>query len=248
MRIAVYQADTKWLKKNENLREIENYVKQNHRDFDILVLPEMFLTGFCMNPKKSAIAENDRAVEKLISLCKKYKVAIFGSLAIKEDRKYYNRGLFITGKGIKFRYDKEYLFSHTGEQKRFSRKYPPTLFKYKGWKIMPKICYDLRFPENVRKLPSADLIIYVANWPAERIHHWQTLLRARAIENQSFVIGCNRIGSDQNGLSYPGQSMLVKPDGASIVMDFDAIPSIFNLKKKVLKSNRSTFKFQADKK
>jgi len=219
MKISLLQFNIKWMDKQSNIGTISDHLASLSSGFDLLVLPEMFLTGFNMDAKTAAIPEDHTAIKALTSLASKYNIGIIGSLAISETSTYFNRVLLITEHGIAGRYDKQYLFTPSGESDTFSKKHPTTLIEYKGWKLLPQVCYDLRFPENVRTIDKADLIIYVANWPIGRIQHWNTLLKARAIENQCYVIGCNRIGRDDNGWEFPGSTQIIAANGDSTLID-----------------------------
>jgi predicted amidohydrolase len=219
MKISLLQFDIKWMDIQSNIDQISDHLGSLNNEIDLLVLPEMYLTGFNMDAKSASISEDHPAIKTLISLAKKYNTGIIGSLAISEGTTYYNRVLLISDGGIGGRYDKQYLFTPSGESDTFSKKYPTSLIEYKGWKLLPQVCYDLRFPENVRSIDKADLIIYMANWPIGRIQHWNALLKARAIENQCYVIGCNRIGRDDNGWEFPGSSQINAANGISTLID-----------------------------
>jgi len=248
LKIYIFQFDIHWLDPKKNISLIRNKLESIKGQADLIVLPEMFLSGFCMEPSLSAINENSNEIMEMVEISKSYSTAIIGSLAIEEDGKYYNRVLLISEDGIIGRYDKQYLFSHSGENKAFSSKYDANLMEFQGWKILPQVCYDLRFPENVRPLPAPDLLIYMANWPTPRIHHWDTLIKARAIENQCITIGCNRIGTDGNNWEYPGHSVLVKADGSLIEAEEISKPNIFTIDKSETQEYRAKFRFLEDKK
>ena len=228
-----------------NLNVIKQHLASLESDVDLVVLPEMFLTGFNMNAKSSAIPEDHPAILELYELANRYNTGIIGSLAISEYSIFYNRALLITKKGIIGRYDKQYLFSPSGENKAFSMKYPTTLIEDKGWKILPQVCYDLRFPESVRSTGLADLIIYMANWPSGRIQHWDALLKARAIENQCYVIGCNRVGIDNNGWEFPGHSQTISYNGTATMTNKNEIAILDQQK---LMNYRTKYPFLKDKK
>lgn len=247
MKISLLQFDIKWMDIQSNIDTIAQHLASIAGDVDLLVLPEMFLTGFNMEASSAAIAEDHLAIEKLTQLAKKYNTGIIGSLAISEKTIYYNRVLLITNEGIVGRYDKQYLFAPSGEDKAFSKKYSTSLIEYKGWKILPQVCYDLRFPESVRSINHADLIIYMANWPIGRIHHWNTLLKARAIENQCYVIGCNRIGRDDNGWEFPGHSQVIAYNGKESMIDENDKTIITKLELQSLVDYRTKYPFWKDK-
>ena len=245
--INLFQYDVQWLKPKDNIRQIKNHLESLSYRPDLVVLPEMFLTGFCMNAKKSGLKESSTSVKEVIKLCKKYKTHFLGSLAIKEKGKFYNRMLLIGRDGILDRYDKLHLFTPSGEGESFSAKYPPTLFELNGWKILPQVCYDLRFPETIRSLDAPDLLVYSANWPKPRIQHWDALLKARSIENQCFTIGLNRTGKDNNNWEYPGHSKLLSFDGSTINDVDKERNSVIIIEKKMMEDYRSKYPFLLDK-
>ncbi len=248
MKISILQYDIQWMDIEANLKTITAHLDAIQDGIDLLVLPEMFLSGFNMDAATASIPETHRAIEALTCIAEKYNTGLVGSLAIAEDDQYFNRVLLVTGDGIIGRYDKQYLFSPSGEDKNFTQKYPTALFDYKGWNILPQVCYDLRFPENVRSVDSADLIVYMANWPAGRIQHWDALLKARAIENQCYTIGCNRIGKDKNGWSFPGHSQIVNPKGTVSRIDENQINLLGHFDIDKLREYRIRYPFWKDKK
>jgi len=213
---------------------------------DMYVLPETFVTGFSI---KEEIAETMEG--KTVAWMKKMAIlkdaALMGSLIIKDDSAIYNRMLLVTPKGEIKIYNKLHLFSYGGEDKCFVRGDKNVVFEYLGWKIKPIICYDLRFPVTIRNTENYDILICVANWPNTRIEAWDTLLKARAIENQCYVIGLNRVGVDGNGLEYCGHSNVYDALGQKLSefkTDFDI--SSFNLEKKKINLIRDNFPFLRD--
>lgn len=248
LKVCIFQFDIQWLDLKKNISLIKNKVESINDDFDLIVLPEMFLSGFCMDPSLAAIKEDSVEIRDLIEISKMNNIAIIGSVAIEEEGKYYNRVLLISDEGIIGRYDKQYLFSPSGENEAFGSKYDSNLIDFKGWKILPQVCYDLRFPENIRSLPSPDLLIYMANWPTPRIHHWDTLLKARAIENLCLTIGCNRTGTDDNNWEYPGHSVLLKADGSLTGAVVESESNVFTINKKETEEYRAKYRFLDDKK
>ncbi len=214
LRITFVQADQRWEDKSANFNHYEELLKAVS-ETDIILLPEMFQTGFSMNAKQlSEKMENSASISWLKQQAKEKKAAFYTSLIIEEEGKYYNRGVFIEPEGKITCYDKRKLFGMAEESIYFTAGSKEVIVDYLGWKINLQICYDLRFPENIRNgetngKPAYDLLLYVANWPERRIHHWSTLLPARAIENQCYVAGLNRVGNDHSGLSYSGQSKLI---------------------------------------
>jgi len=247
MKVSILQYDIQWMDHNANINIIADYLQNQTHETDLLVLPEMFLTGFNMKASEASIAENHPSILKLIELCTVHKIAIIGSLAIKEDTRYFNRMMLINNSGIIDRYDKQFLFSPSGENEVFSIKHITKLIEYMGWKILPQVCYDLRFPENVRPLPNPDLLIYSANWPAPRIAHWDALLQARAIENQCFTIGCNRMGMDNNGWEFPGHSQLIKPNGKVTKIEEDTRALEIEINLETVIDYRKKYPFYKDK-
>lgn len=179
---------------------------------DIIVLPEMFTTGFAMDAGESALPE-PQVIEWLHAWAKKTNALIGGSVALKTPQGAVNRFLLVEPSGKVHGYDKRHLFRMAGEHQHYQAGKQRKVVEWRGWRILPQICYDLRFPVWSRNLQDYDLALYVANWPAPRSLHWQTLLAARAIENQAYVAGCNRVGEDGNGLHYSGDSLIISPQG-----------------------------------
>lgn len=182
-------------------------------DTDLIILPEMFPTGFSMNAKKLAEEPEGETFSWMIKTAKKKQAAITGSVIIVENQKYYNRLYFVFPDGRFETYDKKHLFSFAEEHKTFSPGNKKIILEFKGWKICPLICYDLRFPVWSRNVEEYDLLIYVAYWPHVRIPAWDALLRARAVENMCYSVGVNGIGTDGNGHTYSGHSAIYGPLG-----------------------------------
>lgn len=222
LKVTLVQIDQVWEDKNANFSIYESCFQQMGNS-DLVVLPEMFHTGFSMNVNELAEDWDDsEGLTFLQEWAKKLDSAIYTSLIIKENGNYYNRGVFVYPNSKVVKYDKRKSFSLGGENKFYNAGTEEVIVDWKGWKINLQICYDLRFPELVRNRienvsAAYDLILYVANWPEKRIAHWEALLKARAIENQSFVVGVNRVGTDGNGLIYSGGSRAISPLGESIV-------------------------------
>ena len=183
---------------------------------DVIILPEMFSTGFSMNVVELAEpAENSPTLEWMKEQAKETQAAITGSLIIQEGANFYNRLYWVTPDGIVQQYDKKHLFNMAKEQDYYTPGQAHLIVEYKGWRIAPFICYDLRFPVWNRNVSlHYDLAIYVANWPAKRAHHWRSLLMARAIENQAYVAAVNVVGVDGKGFEYSGDSSIIDPSGA----------------------------------
>ncbi len=209
MKIALIQSPLVWEKPAANRNYFEEKINAIKEQVDLIVLPEMFSTGFTMNPEDVFETMQGETISWLQSIAKTKNSAITGSLVIKENHNYYNRLLFIFPSGETQYYDKRHLFTLAGEDKIYTTGKQKLIVEYKGWKICPLICYDLRFPVFARNVEEYDLLLYVANWPETRINAWDSLLKARAIENMSYVIGVNRIGIDNNRLEYNGHSQSI---------------------------------------
>ncbi|MCC7297482.1 MAG: nitrilase family protein [Bacteroidia bacterium] len=205
LNILAVQANLIWENPGANLRHLEHFI-HSKPEADLVVLPEMFATGFTMKPELCAENMDGESVQWL----KKMSVgkAICGSLAIRENDQYFNRFLWAEDGAVKWQYDKRHLFSYGNEPRHYQPGTQKIIVEYKGWKIQPLVCYDLRFPVWCRNTEQAELCIFVANWPQVRIGAWQKLLQARAIENQCFVLGVNRVGEDGNNVYHNGSSML----------------------------------------
>lgn len=215
MRITLLQTDIVWEDKQANLKRLEKYLEQLNGQTDLVVLPEMFSTGFSMNSEILAESVDETTVSLLKEWSQKYQLALCGSYIAKgKDSKNYNRGFFITPDGNTSYYDKRHLFRMGKESDFFYTGDRQQIINFKGFRISLLICYDLRFPVWSRNIDNGyDLLIYVANWPASRRNVWDILLKARAIENMSYVCGVNRIGTDGNGLPYNGGSALISAKG-----------------------------------
>ena len=204
--IAFIQADLAWEDPASNREYFTRKFNDLEPETDLVILPEMFTTGFTMNPGSVAEQMQGPTVEWLKSMASKYGVAVAGSIVIKEEGVYRNRFFFASPQGGIEHYDKRHSFTLAGEHEQYQHGKERKIINYKGWRIFPQICYDLRFPVFARNDVDYDLLIYVANWPEKRIDAWDALLKARAIENMSYCIGVNRIGTDANGYNYPGHS------------------------------------------
>lgn len=209
MKISLIQSDLVWENIEVNLKNFEEKIHSVASDTDLIVLPEMFSTGFTMNPEKVAESENGKAVSWLKKTAIKTQKAITGSLVIEENGNYYNRLFFVFPDGTYKTYDKRHLFSLAGEDKKYTSGKEKLIVEYKDWKICLLVCYDLRFPVFSRNTEDYDLLVYVANWPEKRIDSWDILLKARAVENMVYTIGLNRTGTDENQNEYTGHSQIV---------------------------------------
>jgi predicted amidohydrolase len=209
MKIAVFQTKLAWENPAVNRKFIEEYFLNEDEPFDLFILPEMFTSGFTMNPSAVAEPMDGETMTWLKGLAKAKNCAITGSLVIKEDGNFYNRMVFIFPSGEVQFYNKRHLFTLAGEEKVYTKGTKKVIVNYNNWNICLQVCYDLRFPVFVRNVENYDVILYVANWPKPRINAWDSLLKARAIENMCYTIGVNRIGEDANQLEYPGHSQVI---------------------------------------
>jgi predicted amidohydrolase len=209
------QSDLQWEDPQANLRQFEHKIKRIADKKEVVVLPEMFTTGFSMQPAKLAEDMNGNTMQWMRRVAAENKIILTGSVIIKHENHYYNRLIWMQPDGQFGVYDKRHLFTLSGEDQEFSPGEKKLITQVKGWKVCTQICYDLRFPvwNRQTKENPYDVLLYVANWPERRIHAWKTLLQARAIENQCFVVAVNRVGDDGNGLHYSGDSCVVNPMG-----------------------------------
>lgn len=189
---------------------------------DLIVLPEVFTTGFCASARNYAEAVDGRAYQWMHAQAVKHQAVVTGSLVIKEGDIYFNRMVWMRPDGTYAEYDKRHLFRMAGEHTRYAMGSKRLLVELKGWRILPLICYDLRFPVWSRNRNDYDLAIYVANWPSARALHWNRLLQARAIENLSYVVGVNRVGMDEAEQHYAGDSSVYGPAGELIATSQEA--------------------------
>ena len=208
LKVALIQKDLVWQNAEKNRLQLDKLFS-NCKAVDLIVLPEMFTTGFSMEPKQIAESMQGKTVSWMLRAAKKLDTAIVGSIIIKENNTFYNRMLFVHPNGEIDQYDKRHAFALAGEDKEYTSGNTKLIVEYKGWKICPLICYDLRFPVWSRNIENYDLLIYTANWPKPRVNAWNVLLKARAIENMSYCIGVNRVGVDANGYEYSGNSMAI---------------------------------------
>ncbi len=226
--VSVFQSDVVWCNRQKNIQIFENKLK-NIKNSDIIILPEMFDTGFCIEPHKIAGENGQETLYWMKSFALNSNISICGSLIFKENERFLNRFYFVTPQQDVFYYDKRHLFGYGGEKNEFSAGNKHTLITFSDWQIFPLICYDLRFPVWARNIHNYNLLIYVANWPDSRIEQWKSLLIARAIENQTYTIGVNRIGTDGNGFVYPGKSLAVNPKGEILYEAKDSEEDLFTV-------------------
>jgi omega-amidase len=238
--IAVVQTHLYWEDVEANLAHFESKI-EGIRDCDLIVLPEMFSTGFSMKPELLAKESSEKSLAWLLRMSAKLNAAIMGSIMHEDAGNYYNALAFVQPDGGVQWYYKRHLFSPGAESNHYSAGKERLVIDYKGWRICPLICYDLRFPVFSRNTEQFDALIYVANWPAQRSYAWQQLLKARAIENQCYVIACNRLGIDGNGVEHKGDSAIINYLGEEIGFSNDDKVFQFNLNKASLIQYRIDF-------
>jgi predicted amidohydrolase len=262
--ISVLQTNLHWENKPANLQMLEEKIMGIAEKTELVVLPEMFSTGFSMRPKELAETMNGETVQWMKRIAAQKKVILTGSVIIKEEAadgqfNYYNRLIWMLPNGQYGVYDKRHRFAYAGEDDHYTAGSKRLIASVKGWKINLLVCYDLRFPVWARQSPPRlqergrrgeveyDVLVYVANWPERRIQAWKTLLQARAIENQSYVVGANRVGDDGNKIHYSGESMIIDPLGEVLYTkkDEEDIYTI-TLEKTHLDSVREKFPFWKD--
>lgn len=222
LRISLFQYDITWENPAANRKYLAEKIKTLAGQTDIIILPEMFATGFTMAVEKFAETMQGETLHWMQEMAQLSKTAICGSVIISEEGKIFNRFIWLQPDGLMFHYDKKHLFSMAGEDIKYTAGSKRMVINYKDWNILPLVCYDLRFPLWARNVKNAyDLLIYVANWPERRIAHWDALLKARAIENQCYVAGVNRIGKDGNNINHVGHSALYDYLGNALIEPFE---------------------------
>ena len=259
--ITTIQTNLIWENKQANLQMLETKLNSIQPPTEIVVLPEMFSTGFSMQPKLFAETMDGETVNWMKRMAITKKIILTGSIIIKEDGNYFNRLVWMLPNGQYGFYDKRHLFAFAHENQHYTAGKKRLIASVKGWKINLQICYDLRFPVWARQAPSQstemasgadvaleyDLIIYVANWPQKRIDAWKTLLAARAIENQCYVIGVNRVGNDGNDIYHSGNSVVINPLGETLYQKADEEDiNTITLEKNDLAAIRKQFPFWKD--
>lgn len=248
---SIIQTRLFWEDKAANLSMLEEKINSITQKTEIVVLPEMFSTGFSMNPSALAETMDGPTVNWMKKMAEEKKIILTGSVIIQEEHQFFNRLIWVLPNGTMGHYDKRHRFAFAGEDQHYSNGHRRMIAQVKGWKINLQICYDLRFPIWARQQsatePEYDVLIYVANWPERRNHAWKTLLTARAIENQSYVMGVNRVGEDGNGIYHSGNSMVVDPLG-ELLYHKEHEEDIFTitLEKEKLTEVRSKFPFWKD--
>ncbi|MFK7975123.1 MAG: amidohydrolase [Halioglobus sp.] len=246
LNVSLVQCELAWEKPEDNRAQIGEII-DSLGPTDLIVLPEMFTTGFSMKALANLEPASGGATQAWMQdIANRKGCAVTGSIATQYNDKAYNRMLFATKDAI-WHYDKKHLFAYAGEHKRYASGNERVIVEYQGWRICLQVCYDLRFPVFCRNQNDYDLLLFVANWPDTRSLHWRTLLQARAIENQACVVGVNRVGSDANGLNYQGDSLAISPDG-TVILDCGNKKNAaqVSLSGADLQRYRQAFPFQSD--
>ena len=256
--ITTIQTSLVWEDKEANLRLIEKKILALSDPAELVILPEMFTTGFSMKPEFFAETMDGHTVSWMKAIAAQKRIILTGSLIIREGTDYFNRLIWMQPNGVFGYYDKRHRFAFAGEDQSFSAGRARLITSVKGWRVLPLVCYDLRFPVWSRQTPfdthdggdgnlEYDLLLYVANWPQRRSHAWKTLLQARAIENQCFVAGVNRIGDDGNGIYHGGDSAIIGPLGEVLYEASDREETFsLTLQKETLTGVRQHFPFWRD--
>ncbi len=251
--ITLIQTKLFWEDKKANLQMLEEKIRSIKEKMQVVVLPEMFSTGFSMQPELLAEKMDGTTIQWMKKVCSEHKIILTGSIIVEEDGKFFNRLIWMLPNGQYGIYDKRHLFAFAKEDQHYSAGNKRFIASVNGFKVNLLVCYDLRFPVWARQQfvenadAEYDILIYVANWPEKRINAWKTLLQARAIENQVYTIGVNRVGDDGNGIHYSGASMVVDPLG-EIIYHKENEEDIFTitLEKQTLVEVRNKFPFWKD--
>jgi omega-amidase len=248
LKITTFQSYLFWENIDKNLQNLGLRLNSIREKTDLIVLPEMFSTGFSMNPVNLAEEMGGKTMKWMHDQARKFDSVVTGSLIIKESDKYYNRLIWMRPDGSHEQYDKRHLFGFGEEDQHYTAGTKKLFVELNGWKICPVICYDLRFPVWLRnKNEEYDLLLIVANWPERRSLHWRSLIPARAIENQTFVVAVNRVGHDGNEVFHSGDSMCIDPNGKVIYYKpNDEDLYTFTINKNDLTQARINFPFLKD--
>lgn len=246
LHLALIQSALFWEDPERNRNNFSKKIASISSDVDMIILPEMFTTGFTMTPENIDTGEGLKTVKWMQKNAKERNAALIGSIVFEEDGVYYNRLWFATPDGELNSYDKRHTFTLAGEDKIYKRGEKNVLIEYQGFKFYPLICYDLRFPVWARNTMNYDVLLYVANWPRPRISAWDTLLKARAIENMAYCIGVNRIGVDATGHEYPGHSAVYDCLGNKIAYSEEEEIMYATLSKEHIFTTREKLRFLDD--
>ncbi|MEX0275666.1 MAG: nitrilase family protein [Flavobacteriaceae bacterium] len=246
LRVALVQTSLHWENPQANREGFSAKLASMRTDIDLVVLPEMFTTGFTMRPQNLDREEGDNTLRWMQAEAEKYGMALMGSFPYYTDGTYTNRLFFVHSDGAHQWYDKRHTFTLAGEDKVYKKGDHQLVLDYRGFRICPLVCYDLRFPVWARNTLNYDILVYCANWPKPRIRAWDVLLRARAIENMAYCVGVNRIGTDNEGHEYPGHSVVYDGLGEQLVYSEREETLYAILKKTHITDIRSSLRFLED--
>jgi len=246
LKIALVQSHLHWENPEANRALFSEKIGALTKPVDLVVLPEMFSTGFTMNPDHIAVSEGPKTLKWMQQTANSHHLALAGSMVFQENGVCYNRFFCVFPDGNQVSYDKRHTFTLAGEDKVYQAGASKCIFDYKGFKICPMICYDLRFPVWARNVEDYDVLLYVANWPKPRINAWDALLKARAIENMAYVVGVNRVGLDASGHEYTGHSAVYDVLGAELCHSNKETVLYATLSKDHIGTMRNKLKFLAD--
>ncbi len=249
--ITIIQTQLHWENKEANIAMFERKIKAINEKTEVVILPEMFTTGFSMNPRNLAEKMDGDTMKWMKKIAAEKKIILTGSIIAEEDGRYYNRLIWMLPNGEYGIYDKRHLFAYADEQRFYTPGRKRLIASVNGWKLNMLICYDLRFPVWARQSgslqPEYDVLIYVANWPEKRSLAWKTLLQARAVENQCYVVGVNRVGEDGNGIYYAGDSIIISPTGEIEYQELNEEDVFtFTMEKEKLREVRERYPFWKD--
>lgn len=248
LKVTLIQTSLFWEDPKKNRKLFSKKIESISEETDLIILPEMFPSGFSMNAYSLAEENQGLSFSWMRTIAEQRKAAITGSIIIHENNEYFNRLFFVFPDGSFKTYDKRHTFTFAGENKTYASGKERVLVEYKGWRICPLVCYDLRFPVWARNVENYDMLFFIASWPKVRMLSWDTLLRARAIENMAYCIGVNRTGKDGNEHEYVGHSAVYNTIGEQIStknFEKDFIETVI-LSKKHIKKNRERFHFLND--
>ena len=248
LRVSTVQSIIHWEDIDANLSHFSKQIKKLKNRTDVVILPEMFTTGFSMQPARLAQSMTGKTMKWMVKQAKKINGVVAGSFIAKEDGKYYNRLIWMFPNGTFKTYDKRHLFTLAKEDENYEAGTKKLILEWRGWRICPLICYDLRFPVWARNVENYDLLIYTANWPVTRSGAWKTLLEARAIENQCYVVGVNRVGKDGSDLYYSGDSSVIDFGGKVLyrATDIENVTTV-EISKTAMDAFRKKLNFLGDK-
>ncbi len=246
LKIALVQSHLIWENPIANRISFEEKIRSIPHDVDVIILPEMFTTGFTMSPENIDKSEGIQTIEWMKRMAEEVGAALVASLVFSEEGKFYNRLHFVELDGGCATYDKRHTFTLAGEHEKYESGEKKVMVDYKGFRFYPLICYDLRFPVWSRNAQNYDVLVYVANWPKPRISAWDTLLKARAIENLAYCIGVNRIGLDGLGYEYPGHTGAYDALGKQLGFSDKEEIVYVTLQKEHIENSRKKLRFLED--